>query len=436
VGSNTLLELLEHVLHLLSDEVLDLSLELGKLAADLVGSAAGSALSLLELLSNLILDLGDGRDGNGVLGGLLGGALGGLVATLLNNVGEVGRSSTVPGEDVSCVRGNIRQSTNSTDSDEVSLELLGGDVGDGIGRVLGGLEGEVVGQETSNVGRGHGGTRDGVGGVLRANPGGEDVQARGEDVVALSVVGEVRTLVTEGGGTNSDSVLGSRRRVVAGICVVVTGGNGEVDAGIDGSVDGKVKSGGLATAKRHVGSRALEALLLALLGGADSVAVSLSGPLNALDDVRHGARAVGAEDLDGVDVGLLGDAVLLTSDGTRAVGAVAVAILVGIAVGDGLAPVSTALEVDVLVVCTGVDDVDVDTLTAVGRVEVLVPRAEAQRVAVRDTGKTPWGVLLRLVVVAKGVDLRVTLDVVDLSDDHVSGSTKAGTKYPDGPITC
>ena len=113
-----------------------------------------------------------------------------------------------------------------------------------------------------------------------------------------------------------------------------------------------------------------------------------------------------------------------------------VAVLIGIAVGDGLAPVSTALEVNVLVVCTGVDDVDIDTLTTVGRVEVLVPRAEAQGVAVRDTGKTPWGVLLRLEVVTEGVDLRVTLDVVDLSDDHVSGSTKAGTKYLDGLITC
>ena len=436
MGSNTLLEFLEHVLHLFSDEILDLGLELGKLAADLMSSTAGSAPGLLELLSDLILNLGDGRDGDGVLSGLLGGALSRLVATLLNNVGEVGRSSTVPGEDVGCVRGNIRKSTNGTDSDEVSLELLGGDVSDSIGRVLGGLEGEVVGQETSNVGRGHRGTRDGVGGVLRANPGGEDVQARGKDVVALSVVGEVRTLVAEGGGTNGDGVLGSRRRVVAGVCVVVTGGNGEVDAGIDGSVDGKVKSSGLATAKRHVGSRALEALLLALLGGADSVAVSLGGPLNTLDDVGHGARAVGAEDLDGVDVGLLGDTILLTSDGTRAVGAVTVAILISIAVRDGLAPVSTALEVDVLVVGTGVDDVDVDTLTTVGRVEVLVPRAEAQRVAVRDTGETPWGVLLRLVVVAEGGDLRVTLDVGDLSDDHVIGRTKAGTKYPDGPITC
>lgn len=55
----------------------------------------------------------------------------------------------------------------------------------------------------------------------------------------------------------------------------------------------------------------------------------------------------------------------------------------------------------------------------------------------RDTGKTPGGVLLRLVVVtAKGVDLGVTLDVVNLSDDDVSGSAKAGTKYPNGTITC
>ena len=110
-----------------------------------------------------------------------------------------------------------------------------------------------------------------------------------------------------------------------------------------------------------------------------------------------------------------------------------VAILISIAVGDGLAPVGAALEVDVLVVGSGVDDVDVNTLTTVGRVEVLVPGTEAQRVAVRDTGKTPGGVLLGLVVVtSKGVDLGVTLDVVDLSDDDVSGSAKAGTKYLNG----
>jgi hypothetical protein len=79
---------------------------------------------------------------------------------------------------------------------------------------------------------------------------------------------------------------------------------------------------------------------------------------------------------------------------------VTVAILIGIAAGDGLAPVCATLKVDVLVVGTSVDDIDVDTLTTVGGVEVLVPGAEAQRIAVRNAGKSPWSVLLGLVVVA------------------------------------
>lgn len=44
----------------------------------------------------------------------------------------------------------------------------------------------------------------------------------------------------------------------------------------------------------------------------------------------------------------------------------------------------------------------------------------------RDTGKTPWGILLGLVIVStKGVNLGIALDVVDLSG--VSASSYAGT---------
>jgi len=93
-------------------------------------------------------------------------------------------------------------------------------------------------------------------------------------------------------------------------------------------------------------------------------------------------------------VGLLGNTVLLASDGTRAVSAVAVAVLVLITRRDGLAPRGTALEVDVVNVGSGVDNVDIDTLTAVGRVEVLVECAEGQAVAVRDTSETPRSALL------------------------------------------
>ena len=265
------------------------------------------------------------------------------------------------------------------------------------------------------MGRGHGGTGDGVGGVLRADPGGQDVQARGEDVVALSKVGEVGTLIVQGGGTDSDGILSRSRGVVARVGVVVTGSDSKVDTSIDSGVDSEVKSGGLAATERHVGGRALEALLLAVLGLLDGLGVGLSSPLNALDHVGHGAGAVGAENLDGVDAGLLGDTVALSSDGAGAVSAVAVAILVGIAAGDGLAPVGAALKVDVLVVGTRVDDVNIDTLTTIGGVEVLVVGTEAQRVAVGDTGKTPGSVLLRLVAVtAHGVHLGVALDVVNL----------------------
>jgi hypothetical protein len=43
-----------------------------------------------------------------------------------------------------------------------------------------------------------------------------------------------------------------------------------------------------------------------------------------------------------VDIGLLGDAVLLAGNGAGAVGAVAVAVDVLVAGGDGLAPAGTA----------------------------------------------------------------------------------------------
>lgn len=381
-------------------------------------STASGSLGLLDLGLEVLLDFGDGGDGNGVLLlGLL--RLLGNIAALLDNVGEVAGASAVPGEDVLGVAGDVGEGTSGTDGDEVSLELLGGDVGDGVGGVLGGLEREQVGEETSNVGRGHGGTRDGVGGVLRADPGGKNVETRSEDVVALSVVGEVRTLVKEGGSTDGDGLLSSGGRVVARVSVVVTGGHSEVDTVLDGSIDGKIESGRLATTQAHVGSRALEALALAILGLLDLFIVCLDSVLDALDDVGHGARAVGAEHLDGVNLGLLGNTVLLAGNSTRAVSAVTVAILVGIAAGDGLAPVSTALEVNVLVVGTGVNNVDIDALTSVGGIEVLVPCAEAQGVAVGDTGETPGSVLLSLVLVAThGVDDRVLLDVIDLSRDQ------------------
>lgn len=215
------------------------------------------------------------------------------------------------------------------------------------------------------MGRGHRGTGDNVGGSLAADPGGKDVKTGSEDVVALAEVGEVSALVSKSGGTDGDSLLSSSRGVSARVGVVVTGGNSEVNSGVDSSVDSLVKESRLATTQTHVGSAALEALSLALLGLLDLLDVRLGGVLNTLDDIGHGAGAVGAKDLDGLDVGLLGDTVLLAGDGTRAVSAVAVTVLILITRRDGLAPGGTTLEVDVVNVGAGVDNVDIDALTTV-----------------------------------------------------------------------
>lgn len=95
-----------------------------------------------------------------------------------------------------------------------------------------------------------------------------------------------------------------------------------------------------------------------------------------------------------------------------------VSILIWVALWDCLAPLGTALEVNVLSVGTSIDDVDVDTLAAVGGVVVFVECSEGETIAMRDTSKTPWSILLELWicrVAAKGVDFLVFLDVLDLA---------------------
>ena len=104
--------------------------------------------------------------------------------------------------------------------------------------------------------------------------------------------------------------------------------------------------------------------------------MSLRGPLDALHDIGHGTGAVGSENLDSIDIGLLGDTILLATNGTRAVSAVAIAINVLVTLRDSLAPLGTALEVNVLDVGTGVNDIGINTLTTLSGIEVLVVGTE------------------------------------------------------------
>ena len=407
----------EEVLDLSIDNVLDLFGKLLSLAAESLGRLGNLTRDNVKLVLDLGVDvLGLGRS-----------ALSVKVASL-DNLLVVAAAGTIPGKNVGGVGVNVGKGVLGTNGDEVILQLGGGDGGNSVLGVGGGLEGQVVGQETADVGRGHGGTGDGVDGVLGADPSGLNVQTGGKDVGALAVVGEVGAAVVNGGGTDGDSVLGGGRRVVAGISVIVASSDGEMETLGNGSIDSHVKQSSLATTERHVGDRALEALALTGLGLLDLLLVGLGSPVDSLDDIGHGARAVGAKNLDGIDVGLLGDTVLLTSDGAGAVSTMAVAILVGIAVGSSVTPLGTALKVDVLSVGTSVNNVGIDTLAALLGVEVLVEGTEAQSLAVGDTGKTPGSLLLSLGAARvlgdsslcadgdHGVDDGVTLDGLDLDE--------------------
>lgn len=136
---------------------------------------------------------------------------------------------------------------------------------------LGTVDREEVSEETADVGAGHRGTRDGVGGLVTTVPGGEDVESGRKDVDALAVVGEVGAVVPKGGGTDGHGLSGAGRRVVAGVLVVAKGqqkpnsvelyslssSDGKVETRLDGSVDGVVKRLRLATTEGHVGDGSL-----------------------------------------------------------------------------------------------------------------------------------------------------------------------------------
>ena len=412
---------MKELLDLLINHVVDLLRELLSLVGKGRDTLDNLARDDLVVVLNGLLKLRDGRDlvrlGLGV----------GLVAASLDDGRVVAAATTVPGEEVGGVTGHVGEGTDGGNLEEVGLHLLGGDLSERVLRVAGRLEREVVGEKAANVGRGHGSARDGVGGILAADPGGENAETGSEDVSALAIVGEVGTAVVDGGGTDGDGLGSSSRRVVASIGVIVASSDGEVNADGDSSVDGVIKSLGLATTKRHVGNGALEALALAILGSLDVLDVGLGSPLNTGNDVSHGTRAVRAEDLDGVNVSLLGNTVLLASDSARAVSAVAIAVDVGIAVRDGLAPLGTTLEVNVLGVGTGVDNVGINTLATLSGIEVLVEGSKAQRITVRDTSQAPGSGLLDIAIAlalginifgdAHGVDNAITLDVLDLFED-------------------
>ncbi len=168
----------------------------------------------------------------------------------------------------------------------------------------------------------------------------------------------------------------------------------EGDTGVDGLLHGRVQGLVHATAERHVGDR--------------GALVVLGDPVDARDDLLGGAGPLAVEDLDGDDLGLLGDTVLGTADGARDMRAVAVVVLGLVALVDGVEAVRWATaEVLVADVDAGVDDVGGDALTRGVRVVVLLVSLGVRLV---DTVQAPRR---RVVLGLVDVELLVLYDLVD-----------------------
>ena len=170
--------------------------------------------------------------------------------------GTVLVDTTVPSKEIDGVDRDILQHIGSGNLDHTFLELGRRDRNSIIG-IGGRRKRQEVGEEAADVRRCHGSTGDGVGGILGSDPGGQDVKTGGKDVDAFAVVGEVGTGIGKGGSSDGDGLLCGGGGVVAGILVIVSGSDGEVKTGIDGSVNSEIKSLGTSTTKRHVGSRTL-----------------------------------------------------------------------------------------------------------------------------------------------------------------------------------
>ena len=206
------------------------------------------------------------------------------------------------------------------------------------------------------------------------------------------MVGEISPVITERGSADGDGLLSRSGGVGTGILVVVPGGDGEVHTRVDGPVNSIVQSLGHTATQRHVGNGSLVLRLSGSselgLGSSELLGSLVSGPQNTTDDVGHSATSVGTQDLDGDEVGSLGNPVLAGTDRASAMGTMAVAILIDIIHRDSDSPTGATFKLDVVDVDTSIDDVHVNTVTAGRMVVVESEGSEAELVTVGDARKT------------------------------------------------
>lgn len=151
------------------------------------------------------------------------------------------------------------------------------------------FDGYGVEGEADDVGSGHGGARDGVGGRVAGVPGREHTGARGEDVELRAPVGEGRDGPGTVDGADGDGAGGRGGRVGADVSTGVTSSNDRQNTRARGRGNGRVEGSRVGATEGHVDGR---------LGGSALGDDVVGGPVEALEDDGRGRRAA-LEDLDG-----------------------------------------------------------------------------------------------------------------------------------------
>lgn len=165
-----------------------------------------------------------------------------------------------------------------------------------------------------------------------------------------------------------------------------------MQTGLDGLVDSAVQCLGLSTSEAHVGDGTF-VLRAAGFGhfscGSSCFRLGLvSSPDDTTNHVRHASASVGTKHLHSDDVGALSNTILAGRNGTCAVGSMTVTVVVDIVVRNSRAPERAALELDVVDVDAGVNDVYINTLTTSWVVDVLGERRESKFGTVTDTSQS------------------------------------------------
>lgn len=151
---------------------------------------------------------------------------------------------------------------------------------------------------------------DGVRIARRARPRRLDVSARRVDVHAISIITKGGIDVSDVGGPDGDGRRLRRRRLVAGVAIVVAGGYDHHDPFRRRVLHGRVEGGAQSSAQTHVS----DALSFGFLGEG-----GLAVGDYVVDTFDHAGRAAAptvTEHLDCTKVALFGHAISSTADGS------------------------------------------------------------------------------------------------------------------------